>query len=434
MRTKQQRPILRSGITLMEVLIAIFVVGIGLLGVLAVIPFGAFQVSKENHARHASIMLANATEEIRVRNMVNPERWVTDNITKLESENGNEVVFERVTVTVLERKNGTRIKTEAPPVGSPDSSPIQDQQQRRSVIPMLNCTKFIWYEPRKMNDPDEHIFCVSTFVTAEKWDEVMRGQDDLDYTTYADKRPDAGQKDKIQSSGKYTWFFTFLPGPQRVKEPDSIPTTARETFLSSSSGTGVRVQVGFEIRVLMNTNPLMTLPAMPLTSFPPVPPMDRVPLSPVPLELGPLYTDQEYPNFTIPTWYSSGPYFTDAVCPTVDVDVLACYNRVPTDDKQVACTFSRSLRGGTFTLPDASLLELLTQTKYVFATWETGGVVDGVWCKIVFVDKSDQLKPKMIVTTVVPGKQDVMPSTVQVYIPSGVLYHKRLQGVEMRKE
>ena len=47
MRIQKQ---LQPGITLIEVLVAIFVVGIGLIGVLAVNPFGAFQTSKALHA------------------------------------------------------------------------------------------------------------------------------------------------------------------------------------------------------------------------------------------------------------------------------------------------------------------------------------------------------------------------------------------------
>ena len=253
MRVKKQPQL---GISLLEVLAAIFVVSIGLLGVLAVIPFGAYQVSKANHAEYAANMLTNAAEEILIREM--------------------------------------------------------------AKLPTGDSTKFVWFEPYEINDPDNHIARFSE----DGWQEIMRGQDDLEYTTYDNKRPDFEGKNGIKSSGKYTWFFTFLPAADEVA-----------------------------------------------------------------------------------------------------VDVLACYNRMLDDDRQVSCSFAASAGGGTFTLFDASHLEVLTQTKYVFVTWETSEV-NGAWCKIVFVDKN-QSDPKIIVT----GELYDAPQDVQVYIPSGVLYHKRLENV-----
>jgi len=160
----------------------------------------------------------------------------------------------------------------------------------------------------------------------------MRGQDDLKYTTYSDKRPDfAGQENKIQSSGNYTWFFTFRPRQGASK---------------------------------------------------------------------------------------------------VDADVLACHNRVVEDDRQVPpADFQPSSTGGTFTL-DSGLVELLTQTKYVFVTWENTNeegkpVIDGTWCKIVFLDKSNPARPRIVVT----GDLQGIGNGIRVYFPSGVLYHKRLEDV-----
>ena len=323
MQIKKQ---LQPGITLIEVLAAIFVVSIGLLGVLAVIPFGAFQVSKAQHAEYASNMLANAAEEILIREMAKPEGWGLDNISS------------GVPASLVFEKN----------------SPPEDST--------LNCTKFIWIEPREMFDPPNHIFCIgATFRSAKEisediqvsnlkdWAEWMRGQDDLVYTTYGDKRPDfTGQGGKIQSSGKYTWFFTYLP---------------------KVTGSSVNLE------------------EVPLDN------LDKV-----------------------------------------DVDILACYNRVPSDDKQIQCEFTASLRGGTFTPgnTDADIVELLSQTKYVFVTWELNELVaGGSWCKIVFVDKSDPQKPKIIVTGALPDSADNI-YIYFVYIPSGVLYHKQLEGVPIR--
>jgi type II secretory pathway pseudopilin PulG len=264
MTTQQQS---HHGISLLEVLAAIFVISIGLLGVLAVIPFGAFQVSKARHAEYASNMLANAAEEIFVREM-GKKSWET-------------------------------------------ATP-QDY------------TKFVWCEPHPIPDPLVHI----SHVLVPDWQELMRGQDDLVYTTYDDKRPDFLQNGevKIQSSGKYTWFFTYLP----MEEEDSVA-----------------------------------------------------------------------------------------------VDVLACYNRVPDDDVQVQPSqFVASYRGGTFTFAGMNhLTERLADTKYVFVTWGPGTqVTGGAWCRIVFLDKSNPADPKIVVTG-----SDLSNGDLHVYIPSGVLYHKRLE-------
>ena len=261
MQTNKQSSISRGGISLLEVLASVFVVSIGLLGVLAVIPFGAYQVSQAQHAEYASHMLANAAEEILIRNMV----------------------------------------------------------------PQSSSDKFMWCEPRENpNLPDPAHISRHVDKNCEK---IMRGQDDLVYTTYNDKRPDfAGQKGSIQGSGKYTWFFTS----QKENEKTAV------------------------------------------------------------------------------------------------VDILACYNRVLDDDVQVQTIFTPSLGGGTLTFPDTSHVELLSQTKYVFVTWEAGQSSGGAWCKIVFLDK---LTSKIVVT----GNLEGMGSTdIQVYIPSGVLYHKRLAGVAVR--
>jgi len=301
MQTEKRLSISRGGISLLEVLAAIFVVSIGLLGVLAVIPFGAFQVSKARHAEYASNMLANAAEEIFIREMAKPESWDTP-------------------------------------------------------ITTLDCTKFVWVEPHT-NNPLAPIF----YASVQKWQEIMRGPDDLVYTAYDDKRPDfEGQNNKIQSSGKYTWFFTSLPKPKPGLDPP--------------------------------------------------PPMDAVPLESIQSETG--------------------------------VDILACYNRVPSDDKwfpndvdQAQPDFSPSFGGGTFTLPDASCTELLTQTKYVFVTWEKESELDGAWCKIVFLVKPDppaQPQPKIVVTGNLPKLNEPDYSNIQVYIPSGVLYHKRLEEVPIK--
>ena len=153
---------LRRGISLMEVLASVFVIGIGLVGALAVIPFGAFQVSKANHADYCANMLRTAGAEIRVRNMANPLIW---------------------------------------------NSGVDDP---------LNCSLFIMFDPfaGAGNIDNPPTMCRAALPVV--WQEVMRGQDDLMYTLEeTDSRPTwtpSGSATPF-SSGKYSWFFTFKPEP-----------------------------------------------------------------------------------------------------------------------------------------------------------------------------------------------------------------------------
>jgi len=288
--TKQQQ----RGISLLEVLAALFVVSIGLLGVLAVIPFGAFQVSKAQHAEYASNLLANAAEEIVIREMAKPTSW----------------------------------------------------EPARNTT--LDCTRFVWIEPHKSPGQFTHIESIQAIPA-----ELMRGQDDLLYTLDGTDRPqftkpkdgDGNELDKVQSSGNYTWFFTFLP--QATDDFDG------------------------------------NLTAVPLAGI-----KDKT-----------------------------------------TVDVFACYKRVPEDDVQASdCVFSPSFGGGSLEFSHPGYGDHLSATKYVLVTWEIDQKLHGAWCKIVFLDRSI---PKAVVTGGLPDA-DTVYNNMRVYIPNGVLYHKRVENVSVR--
>lgn len=429
---------IHNGITLIEVLASIFVVSIGLLGVLAVIPFGAFQFSKANHAEYASNMLANAADEIFIRDMAKLKEWGFDipsgapevlptqtfnpgtrrfpfNINGSSGNNSSGTItaatrifavpriytlLECYGIPVLMRIDiHVESVTEISVSDNGDTYTIDPQHLPESIhsLEAVNCTRFIWFEPHEAVLPvSGHIFPLPAFkpdgaraALIRKWAEPMCGQDDLLYTTYDYKRPDfEGQNNKIQSSGKYTWFFTFLPQPIEgwtdgiaiavTPPPIAVPIrSAGQDYSINLGTTNIRVQLkGRET---------------------------------VPLE---------------------------CVRSTVDADILACYNRVREDDQQTAIPhagFSASAKGGTFMLPNASYLDLLSQTKYIFVTWGTATVTrapGAAWCKIVFVDKSQPASPKIIVTGNLPNTNNNM----HVYIPSGVQYryYKQLEGVPVR--
>jgi hypothetical protein len=202
-------------------------------------------------------------------------------------------------------------------------------------------TKFIWCGQDEIQAAHIHY---AAPLPEWKNQEVMCGQDDLVYQIYDDKRPDfIAQNDKIQSSGKYTWFFTYM-------------------------------------------------------------------------------------TVDVETQYSADQ---------LAVDVLACYNRAAKDDVQVRPNrFDASYRGGTFTFADADpksidrLVAKLAETKYVFVTWGTDAqVAGGSWCRIVFVVKptATNVEAKIVVTGRLPTSDENNVDNMRVYIPSGVLYHRRMR-------
>jgi Tfp pilus assembly protein PilV len=429
--TKQQH----NGITLLEVLASIFVVSIGLLGVLAVIPFGAYQASQARHAEYAANMLANAAEEVYVRDMAKPLTWgfntgvLPSHDVFTSPQQWTETVKSSSTISGGTRETTTTIDTTTTvsfhpriqcfgiPVlmdvkieidieyetviadtitpNPPVIRTIPGRQRLTDRFTALNCTRFIWFEPReRAHLPGlAHIFPLSTFqpVTGRealirKWEEPMRGQDDLDYTTYADKRPDfAVKNDEIQSFGKYSWFFTFSP--------------------MGNGWVGTYVdRFGRCHTVDLRTG-----------------------------QYNYVSCNGASENLPFNAWWGDGAVVRlDDVGCNATVDVLACHNRVPDADRQISipdANFSPSSRGGAFIFPNADHLELLTQTKYVFVTWGMPVQAQGgAWCKVVFVDKSNPTRPKVVVTS----DSTLVNDNMRVYIPNGIMYHKRLKNVPIK--
>jgi hypothetical protein len=165
-----------------------FVICIGLLGVLAVIPYGAYQTAKARNAENTSWLLDAAVTDLEVMKLAWPENWKitqTGSTRKLQT-NAN---------------NGTDVY---------------------ETTTLLHCDRYFMVDPfDSAGTPDPippggsvpHIYKVGVdFDNRPLFCDRMTGQDDLVYTTHSDKRTDfSGQGDKILSSGQYTWFFMFLP-------------------------------------------------------------------------------------------------------------------------------------------------------------------------------------------------------------------------------
>ncbi|MFV2070509.1 MAG: hypothetical protein ACC645_26375, partial [Pirellulales bacterium] len=66
----------RHGVSLIECMFAIGVAAVGLLGVLAVVPLGLYQVGKGNVADRSMRTGLNAVEQFDLRGMRRPDNWL----------------------------------------------------------------------------------------------------------------------------------------------------------------------------------------------------------------------------------------------------------------------------------------------------------------------------------------------------------------------
>jgi hypothetical protein len=185
----------------MEVLASMFVICIGLLGVLAVIPYGAYQTAKARNAENTSWILDAAVKELEATGMAKPENW------KIMPSGGGRIELQ--TNSVISPSNDT---------GNPPSPPTIYYNNTGTSDQWLNCSRYFMVDPfdsAGTPDPSNHIYKVGVhFDNRPIFCNRMTGQDDLVYTTHSDKRTDfSGQGNKILSSGQYTCFFMFRPEP-----------------------------------------------------------------------------------------------------------------------------------------------------------------------------------------------------------------------------
>lgn len=72
---KSIHPTTRRGISLLEILISMFVLMIGLMGVASLFPVGGFYMAKGERYDRGAVMAEQALDELRTRGMLRPEYW-----------------------------------------------------------------------------------------------------------------------------------------------------------------------------------------------------------------------------------------------------------------------------------------------------------------------------------------------------------------------
>src|SRR5262245_6072541 len=71
----RRRTTLRRGLSLLEVLISMFVLLVGLMGVAALLPAGRFQIMQGGKSDHAAMVGRSAFREMKIRGYLNPANW-----------------------------------------------------------------------------------------------------------------------------------------------------------------------------------------------------------------------------------------------------------------------------------------------------------------------------------------------------------------------
>jgi hypothetical protein len=181
-----------------------FVICIGLLGVLAVIPYGAYQTAKARNAENTSWLLDAAVKELQAMELAQMHTW-----RRLD----DTVVLQ---TTHSYQSNGTLVSGQRYFFNHPT------QENKR-----YNCQTYLLVDPFNTGVTTmdligydiPHVRIVGAgnsgaggFDNLPLWQKRLIGQDDLVYTTHSDKRTDfSGQGNKILSSGQYTWSFMFRP-------------------------------------------------------------------------------------------------------------------------------------------------------------------------------------------------------------------------------
>ncbi len=196
---------LRAGVSLLEVLISMFVLSIGLLGMAALIPVGKFAIDQTGKADRSGACGHAALSEIKVRRMLDPYPWPDfPDQPQWVYANGNDAVpaafaAGSFAIDPLGVARGMPVNLGGATIGS--------------VVPRITLKSV-------PNGP------AMTFEQAER---VFRWQDDLIFSLPEDMEPPpAGDSDRPrpadpsgvpQAAGKYSWLVTVTPAAAEADLP-----------------------------------------------------------------------------------------------------------------------------------------------------------------------------------------------------------------------
>jgi prepilin-type N-terminal cleavage/methylation domain-containing protein len=175
----------KSGMTLLEVIASMFIICIGLLSVLMVIPYGAVQVSKVRNAEYISSMLAAGVEDLKITEW---DKNIKDSTGKKITESTNAAADANVYII-------------DPFVAHSVSSPF------------VQC--FLGKEA------DAATAGIPYYLDVLNLDQMMTNKNDLDYLLKEDARTEIQSTSHLR---QYTYFITIKP-KQPVAAGAVIPFT-----------------------------------------------------------------------------------------------------------------------------------------------------------------------------------------------------------------
>jgi Tfp pilus assembly protein PilV len=234
-----------AGLTLIEILMTIFVLAVGLLGVAALMPVGSYQMQRGQIAQRVSEIGPGALDLLEASNMYSPSRWSTgstefDDVTEhTVSGAEQEWVRNSHTSTPAVAGEGTHVlefirSDDASKLGQyyvPGTETVDSGTN--DVCVARRCEPFAidplyMYHPQAANGAATNFvssasmprITVSDVITSAMAESIFQNEEDLilvedEDTGFPTGREVWGTGDnpiKAKSEGNYSWLATFSPG------------------------------------------------------------------------------------------------------------------------------------------------------------------------------------------------------------------------------
>ena len=220
--TPNSQPLFRRrGISLLEVLISMFVLAIGIMGVAALIPAGRFEILQGAKADHAGMVGRAAFRELKVRGFLNP--------TALNPTTFLPFAWTDSGGTVTYQFDPTNLNPFNPPLFSPPGPPRSGIPDLAVAIdPLGLIATFVEFPkgakgtlPLALNRVYPNDLFRANHALA---DPIFRNGDDLVFTASTIKNAPSVQQmmgagAKRASQGDYSWLATLVSEPNRPIPP-----------------------------------------------------------------------------------------------------------------------------------------------------------------------------------------------------------------------
>ncbi|MBR4750948.1 MAG: prepilin-type N-terminal cleavage/methylation domain-containing protein [Thermoguttaceae bacterium] len=202
----------RRGLTLIEIMSAILVLSIGLVGVLAAIPFGGFRLAQMNEADNSSLVGRDAVRLMKANGWANPENWflvlktgavITSptNPNSVRDDGTLNLTYPFIVDPLSDARVGNRYL--------PDYFPIGAQTFFTKVTPNLGSKPYGFYSSGYLDARFERVFYLPDDI-ASGYDVT---EDDTQFRPFIETEDDVvlGVGETPAFTGRYSWMATVYP-------------------------------------------------------------------------------------------------------------------------------------------------------------------------------------------------------------------------------